>query len=527
MKVVSPVTMRKMDQMAIEEYKVPGAILMENAGREVALAAKNLFERKNSGMSANKAKIAVFCGKGNNGGDGFVAARHLSNMGFGTTIYLIANPEDIIGDAGLNLKIVEEMELPIEIIGKSSDLSSIEEKIKESSIIIDAIFGTGLKGEVKGIARDVIELINSLKIPVIAVDIPSGISGESGKVLGTAIKAEETVTMGALKTGLLLYPGAEYAGNIKIADIGMPKIVEESIEAEAELLEDKWVASCFKAYPPDAHKGTFGKVFIIAGSQGMTGAAALSATAAVRSGAGLVTVGIPKSLDDILETKLTEAMKLPLAETSDRCLSLDALNTAIEFASTCNAVVLGPGISQKNETKKFVQQFILKCPVPIVIDADGLNALADNPDILKDISAPVIITPHPGEMGRLLNMTSAQIQEDRIGAARTAAKRFGCVAVLKGARTLIATPSNELFINPTGNPGMATGGSGDVLSGMIGAFLARGMEPHEAAASAVYLHGLAGDFAALDKTEIYLSAGDIINYLYKAFYKIKKEHQDV
>lgn len=527
MKVVSPLTMRKMDQMAIEEYKILGAVLMENAGREVALAVKDFYKRKSGGKLQEKAKIVVFCGKGNNGGDGFVAARHLSNMGFSTFIYLIANPEDITGDAGLNLGIVEEMKLPIEIIDKSSDLSSIKEKIKDSSVIIDAIFGTGLKGEVKGIARDVIELINSLEVPTIAVDIPSGISGESGKVLGAAVKAEETVTMGALKIGLLLYPGAEYAGNIKIADIGMPKIVEESIEAEAELLEGKWVASCFKDYPPDAHKGTFGKVFIIAGSQGMTGAAALSAEAAVRSGAGLVTVGVPKSLDDILETKLTEAMKLPLAETPEHSLSPEALNTALDFASRCSAVVLGPGISQKIETKRFVNQFILKCSVPIVIDADGLNALADNPDILKDISVPVIITPHPGEMGRLLDMTSAQIQEDRIGAAKTAAKRFGCVAVLKGARTLIAKPDGKFFINPTGNPGMATGGSGDVLSGMIGAFLARGMKPHEAAASAVYLHGLAGDFAAFDKTEICLSAGDIVNYLYKAFHKIKKEHQDV
>ncbi len=526
MKAVSPSTMRKMDQTAVETYEIPGVVLMENAGREVALAVKNMWEfQKKDKRPANTTKVVLFCGKGNNGGDGLVAARHLANMGFDTNVFIIANPSSITGDAAINLKIANNMGLKIKIIDEKTDLNTIMEMTSSASILVDAILGTGLKGEVRGIARNVIAMINKLETPVIAVDIPSGICGETGKVLGNAVKAEQTVTMASPKMGLLLYPGTEYVGKLIVADIGMPINLVESTEAEAELLDYKWVSSCFKEYPPDAHKGTFGKVFVIAGSCGMTGAATLSAEAAVRSGAGLVTAGIPESLNDILEIKLTEAMTIPLSETPDRCISVAALDRALQFANKSNVVVLGPGLSTKNETKQFVRQFALNCKVPMVIDADGLNALAEYPEALNKAQAPVIITPHPGEMARLLSATLSEVQRNRISSVKTAAKRFGCTVVLKGARTLIATSEGKLFINPTGNAGMATGGSGDVLSGIIGAFLARGMKPYEAAAAGVYLHGLAGDLAAREKGEICLAAGDIIDYLYKAIKDIK-EYKD-
>jgi len=355
----------------------------------------------------------------------------------------------------------------------------------------------------------------------VAVDIPSGVCGSTGRILGVAVKAHKTVTFALPKVGLLLYPGAEYVGELITADIGMPSELIESVDAEAELLDASWIMGCFRPFPQDAHKGSFGRVFIIAGSVGMTGAAALSATAAVRGGAGLVTIGIPESLNDILEVKVTEAMTLPLPETPARSIGPAALDKALDFAKKCDAVVLGPGLSTHDGTKEFVKRFISECSVPMVLDADGINTIAECPEILENAKGPVVITPHPGEMARLLSASVPEIQADRIGAVKVAAKKFGCTAVLKGARTLIATSDGKLMINPTGNAGMATGGSGDVLSGMIGAFLARGMKPHEAAAAGVYIHGLAGDLAAEEKGQICLAASDIIDFLPGAINKMK------
>jgi len=523
MKVVSPSTMRQMDKIAIDKYKIPGVVLMENAGIKVAWAVLNMWNaRKNSASR----KIVLFCGKGNNGGDGFVAARHLANMGFETIVFIIADPDSITGDAAINLEIIKNMDIQIKVIEEPSDLDEVKDMAKGAFVLVDAIFGTGLKGDVRGIAKAVIEVINRLEIPVISVDIPSGICGSTGKILGTAVKAYQTVTMALPKTGLLLYPGAEYVGTLITADIGMPIKLMQSVNAEAQLLDARCVIKCFKPFPSDAHKGTFGRVFIIAGSVGMTGAAALSAAAAVKSGAGLVTIGIPESLNDILEVKVTEAMTLPLPETSGRSIGLDALSKALNFASKCDAVVLGPGLSTRDETTEFVWRFIAECSTPMVIDADGLNAMAECPAIFKEAKAPIIITPHPGEMARLLSTSVSKVQADRIGAVKTAAEKFSCTAVLKGARTLIATLDGKVMINPTGNAGMATGGSGDVLSGMLGAFLARGMKPHEAAAAGVYLHGLAGDLSAKQQGQICMVAKDIIDNLPKAVNKMKVYNDD-
>jgi len=515
--------MREMDRIAIEEYKIPGVVLMENAGARVAQTVQNLW---NDMKDCASKKIAVFCGKGNNGGDGFVAARHLANWGFEITVFLFADPASITGDAAINLEIIKNMDLPIKVIKEKSDLDEVVKLARGSSVLVDAIFGTGLKGDVRGIAKYAIEIINKLKIPVVAVDIPSGVCGSTGKILGDAVRAQKTVTFALPKMGLLLYPGAEFVGELITADIGIPAKLIESINTEAQLLDARCVSRYFKKFPADAHKGSFGKVFIIAGSVGMTGAAALSATATVRSGAGLVTIGIPESLNDILEVKVTEAMTLPLPETSDRSLGASAIDKALDFASRCDAVVLGPGLSTHDETGEFVKRFVTECSVPMVLDADGLNTIAKFPSIIKEASAPVIITPHPGEMARLLSIPASQIQSDRIEAVKIAAEKFSCTAVLKGARTLIATSDGKLMINPTGNAGMATGGSGDVLSGMIGAFLARGMKAHEAAASGVYIHGLAGDLAAEEKGQICLTASDLIDFLPKAIKKMKVYSDD-
>ncbi|HHW02428.1 MAG TPA: NAD(P)H-hydrate dehydratase [Thermoanaerobacterales bacterium] len=518
MKVVSPSAIRELDRKAIEDMKVPGIVLMENAGREVALAVKRLLDEEPVKKSR---KVALFCGKGNNGGDGFVAARHLTNMGFEPVVFLAAEPEEIKGDAAVNYRIIMNMGISTAIIRNGKDLDEARKYCRDAAVLVDALFGTGLKGEVRGVGRQMIELMNSLDVPVISVDIPSGISGETGKVLGVAVKAKRTVTMALPKTGLVLYPGAAYAGKIVVADIGMPVSILKSAEACAELLDMNSVAGLFKPYPPDAHKGTFGRVFILAGSAGMTGAAALCGMAAARSGAGLVTLGIPASLNDIMEVKVTEVMTLPLPETPERSISVKALEKALEFASGCDAVAVGPGLSRQDEARDFIRQFVAACPVPMVIDADGLNALAEEPEILAGLKVPAVITPHPGEMARLLSTDAGAVQEERMGTVRKAANRFRCVALLKGARTLIATPEGDLWINPTGNPGMATGGSGDVLTGMIAAFMARGMKPQDAALAGAYLHGMAGDLAAAVRGELSMIAGDLIDFLPETFLKLE------
>lgn len=516
LKIVSPDTMKNMDKRAMEEYSIPGIVLMENAGRKLAEQVNNIWE--NQSIKSSK-KVVVFCGKGNNGGDGFVVARHLSNAGFDIHVFITADPNEIKGDALVNLHIIQKMDIDIHTTLEKDFLQKASRVTDGAFAVVDALFGTGLKGEVKGIALEVIELINSFDCHVIACDIPSGISGHTGQVLGTAVRAEETVTMALLKTGIVIFPGAQYTGKLTVADIGMPYSVIKEAETEAILLEKQYIADLFNECPLDAHKGDFGRVFVIAGSRGMSGAAALAGLASARSGAGLVTVGIPESLNDIIEMKLTEVMSIPLSETSEGSISNEALKQALEFAQKCNAVAIGPGLSMNDDTRQFVKQFVEDCKKPLVIDADGLNALSDEPNLLAETSlCQTVITPHPGEMARLLSTTTDVVQRDRIGAARAAASKLGSTVVLKGAGTLIVTPDGDTWINTTGNPGMATGGSGDVLTGIITAFIARGMKPTEAALAGVFIHGLAGDIA-VEKMGggISLIASDIIGYLHEAF----------
>lgn len=516
MKVVSPDTMREIDRIAIEDMKIPSVVLMENAGREIAIAIREVLNR---GKEPEASKIVFFCGKGNNGGDGFVAARHLANMGFDVHVFVISDFGHLKGDAALNFYIIKNMRIKISCLLKDEDLKDAWEISQDAKVIVDALFGTGLKGRLEGFIVKVVEMINKLNSFVLSVDIPSGICGVSGKVLGSAIKANQTITMALPKLGLLLYPGANFVGKLVTADIGTPFDILKTTPSQGEILETSYIRKFFKPYSPDVHKGSFGRVFIIAGSRGMTGAAALSGLSAIRSGAGLVTIGIPESLNDILEVKLTEAMTLPLSETSGS-LSEEALDEALDFSQKSDVVLLGPGLSTGEETKKFVYSFVKSCDKPMVIDADALNILSDMPKLLRDIPGPKILTPHPGEMARLLNIRPLEVQEDRVGSVTNAAKRFNCIVVLKGARTLVADPYGQLWINPTGNPGMATGGSGDVLAGIIAAFLARGMDLHEAALSGVYIHGLSGDLAAYGKGEISLIANDIIEFLPQAIKEV-------
>jgi hydroxyethylthiazole kinase-like uncharacterized protein yjeF len=522
-KTVNTAQMRELDRRAIEERGISGRVLMENAGKAVA----DLIRRAIGEPSG--ARAIVFSGGGNNGGDGFVVARHLAQWGMMVRIVLAARAAEVSGDAAYHLDAARKAGVPIGELPREiswhSNRDALFTAAMGADVLVDALLGTGIRGEVGGIIGQLIDLINASHAArrnlVVAVDIPSGIHSDTGEVCGRAVAADHTVTMGLPKLGLVVGEGIAHAGPVTVADIGFPQDLIAESTYEAEFMEREWADSVVPRRRADAHKGDLGRVAVIAGSVGMTGAAALTSMAALRMGAGLVTLGVPASLNDIMEVKVTEVMTRPLPETSARTLSIAAREAALSFAHEADVVIMGPGLARHEETVSVVRELIGAVERPLVLDADGLNALAGDPTPLKSRKAPTICTPHPGEMGRLLGVSTGEVQGNRLGSAKRAAAELDCIMVLKGARTIIATPDGQARINPTGNPGMASGGTGDVLTGMIGGLLAQGPAPFDAAAAAVFFHGLAADHAAEKKTEPCLIAGDIIDFLPSALKRPK------
>ena len=516
MKLVTAGQMQDLDRRTTQECGIPGIVLMENAGRGAAELLVRYFPEVRAGW------VAVLAGSGNNGGDGFVIARHLKNWGVHAKVYLFASIDDVKGDAGTNLQVWLHLggEL-VEVIYKG-DFARIKKEFSKASLMVDAIFGTGLNSEVKGLHKDTISFVNSLPQPVMAVDIPSGLDATSGKVLGDAIRADLTATLGLTKIGQVIEPGAGYVGQLEIIDIGMPRHLIEEAAIKTRLIDqDELALGLLDSRPAQAHKGDYGHLFVLAGSPGKTGAAAMVCQGALRTGTGLVTLGIPASLNPILEAKLTEAMTAPLPDAGTGYLSADAWGRLHQLLQGKTALALGPGISTESQVQEMILKLIPEVTVPLVIDADGITAFAQRPEILKQCKGSVIITPHPGEMARLTGITTDEVQADRIGVAKACAASYNCIVVLKGNRTVIATPEQEIYINLTGNPGMASGGTGDVLTGMLGGLMAQGLPPLEAAKWGVFLHGLAGDMAAQELGEIPLIASDIIDYLPDALGEVK------
>ena len=519
MKAVTAKQMRLIDRRAIEEFGVPSLTLMENAGRGLFRVVRDAL----GGMA--RKRIAVFCGKGNNGGDGLVVARLAAQAGACVRVLLAARKQEVRGDAAVNLQRAEScglraFEVP-ELDSPSGLPAHIARQLNESDAAVDALLGTGISGPPAPPMPALIACIERIRsrgnAPVISVDVPSGIDADTGRVPGPAVRADHTVTMGLPKLGLLLYPAAGLVGRLHVADIGFPAALVDEAEAAAEWVEQGQIAAMFSERQQDSHKGDYGRVFIIAGSPGMTGAATLCGHAALLAGAGLVTVGVPASLNAILEEKLTEVMTYPLPETTEHTLSEAALQPILSKASQCEVVALGPGISLHPETAVLTGQIVQRLDLPLVLDADALTNLAPQRDILRpDGGAARIITPHPGEMGRLLRMSSDRVQADRIGAACGAASRFRCIVALKGAHTIICAPDEIPRINPTGNPGMASGGTGDVLTGLIAGLMAQGLAPFDAASAAAYVHGLAGDLAAEEETQTALTASELLQRIPQA-----------
>jgi len=505
MKVATAEQMQELDRKAIETYRIPGIVLMENAGRGATDVIFSTFP------DIQKKKVAIIAGKGNNGGDGFVIARHLLNHGVSVKVFLLTDPKALRGDAETNFQIFHRMRGEVISVPSSKDYQKVKKDLEKVDLLIDGIFGTGLDAEVRGYYREVIDHLNTLQKPIVAIDIPSGLDANTGKPLGTAIRASLTITFGLPKVGHLISPGLDYVGVLKVIDIGIPKNLVEEEKIQTYLLEEeeirKWLSIPRR---PDTHKGDYGHLLVIAGSVGKTGAGAMACEAALRMGAGLVTLAIPKSLNAIMEMKLTEVMTEPLPETPKQTLSLRAFNSILHLCKNKRAVIIGPGVGTFKETQMLILKLIRTLDIPIIIDADGLTALAMQPKTLPATNRSLILTPHPGEMARFLQSTAKEVQEDRISISRNFSQSHHVYLVLKGYRTLIASPKGEIFINPTGNPGMASGGTGDVLTGMIGGLICQGFDILTSLQISVYLHGLAGDGVAKELGEKSLVATDII-----------------
>lgn len=495
---------RKYDKLAIEELGIPGVVLMENAGRHAAEVAMTLCKSK---------RVGVVTGPGNNGGDGYVIARHLINEGLEVNTYITVPETKIKGDALINYKILKSMGAPVFDYSNPKHLLELKQNLLSDGFVVDALLGTGVSKKVEGHIADVIDLINDSLLPVLSVDIPSGLDTDTGRPWGRAVRAIATVTFGHMKKGLVLYPGAELCGELYVVPIGVPADISERARYEGAMLDSSRVKSLLPSRNPDVHKGVFGHLLVVAGSLGKTGAAAMVGRAAMRSGTGLVTIATTEVAQPVLEAKCCEAMVDHLVERTDAPLTEKNMRRVGRLLEGKKAIAVGPGLSTAPGISALLIKMLQMAEVPAVVDADGVNILAADPSGAGRITAPMVMTPHPGEMARLVNKTVANVQADRIGVAREAAAWHRVVMVLKGAHTVIAAPDGRVFVNPTGNPGMASAGMGDVLTGMIGGFLAQGLEPLSAAILGVYTHGLAADRVAARLSQTALIASDVIEEL--------------
>ncbi|GMA97792.1 NAD(P)H-hydrate dehydratase [Pelosinus sp. IPA-1] len=516
MKVVTVAQMRKIEQAAIEEYGIPGIVLMENAGVEVVKQIENVL-----GSIHNK-RISVFAGTGNNGGDGYVVARHLYNQGAKVKVFLIGSKASVVGDALTNLQIITYMGIDVLEVTNSHDWDKVKIAMTFTDCLVDALLGTGFAGQLRENMTQVVESINKMNKVTIAIDVPTGVDADTGQIQSVAVKASHTITFALAKQGLLLYPAASYVGELCVADIGVPRLLLSDPQIQQNLITSKDAREIFSKRQPDVHKGSCGKVLVVAGSKGLTGAAALASDAALRSGAGMVTLGIAESLHEIMEIKLTEVMTSPLPEAGDGFVGEDAFDEIVTLSLKNDVVAIGPGLGRQTETLELVRQIVKNVEKPLVLDADALYALIDHTSILLEAKSMPVLTPHPGEMARLVGLTPEEVNQDRIYIARQAATEWGSIVILKGARTVVAFPDGEVYINSSGNAGMATAGAGDVLTGVITGLIGQGLSSHEAALAGVYLHGLAGDIVARGGM-IGMVASDLIKALPAAIFGIQEK----
>ena len=512
MKLVTADQMRAIDRDTIENHGIPGPTLMENAGRGIAeLILRDLIPTPRS------SHVAIFCGKGNNGGDGFVVGRYLHHAGVDVDIWFLGPIDKLSNDARLNFdqaagsgvklhQILTEAEMPAHL---------------KHDLVIDALFGTGFTGAPNGIAERIIECINRQTVPVIAVDMPSGLNADTGSHAGAVVHARYTYTLGLPKYGLYVSPGRELAGKVEVVPIGISDEVVTAHNLQCDLITPEDFTTALPVRKPDGHKGDFGWVLCVAGSTGMTGAAALAAESALRAGCGLVRLACPEATQPVLSGKLTEVITHPLPDVRRKgALSLRALGEIVSLQNDYDAIILGPGIGRHHETGELMRRLIGRITKPVILDADGLNAFENHSDLLADHKSPLIITPHAGEFTRLTGIEVPADIHERLRIVRETAKLLKLVLVLKGSPTIISNANGSCWLNPTGNSGMATAGSGDVLSGIIGSLLAQGMTAEKAAVCGGFIHGMAGDLAAEELSQRGMIAGDMVRLLPQAFKRL-------
>jgi hydroxyethylthiazole kinase-like uncharacterized protein yjeF len=507
MKILTAKQMQGVDKEAIEKLGIIGAILMENAGIQITNAILETFPR------IKEERIVIVAGKGNNGGDGFVVARHLFNRGCAPVVLLLASKKELKGDAALNAGISYRIGLDIKEITSSRHWAANKRILSKATVIVDAIFGTGLTSPAKGIYAMVIGDINKTRAFKVAVDIPSGLSSDTFAIIGPCVKADLTVSLAAAKIAHVFPPAEDCVGELKIGDISVPPDLLENEKFKLEMVEKERIRPYFERRRKATHKGTYGHLLMLSGSIGKTGAAVMAGKAALKMGAGLVTAAVPKSCLPIVARSMMELMTEPLPETDRGTLSEDALPEILRLLEEKDALMLGPGISTQESTARLVLSLLPKLKTPVVLDADALNILASGPALLKELIKPAVVTPHPGEFARMTGLSTKEVLDRRLDLVPRFAKKFGVYVVLKGYRTLTATPEGMTYINPTGNPGMATAGSGDVLSGMIASMIIQEKNILDAILAAVYVHGLSGDIGAARLGEKTLTAGNMITYL--------------
>jgi ADP-dependent NAD(P)H-hydrate dehydratase / NAD(P)H-hydrate epimerase len=525
MKVLTAAEMREVDRLTTERYGIPSLTLMENAGRSVAEFIRDGFPH------LERRRIVILCGKGNNGGDGFVAARHLRDMGATVSAYLFASPGEIHGDAATNLKRWQESGGELTPILGAGEWQINNKALDSASIVVDALLGTGIHGRVEGLLAEVIADGNQRLSAqtVVAIDIPSGLPSDTGEVPEVVVRADFTVTFTAPKRGMVLGDASRVVGELVVRDIGSPPdLIDEIGAGNLRWSEPREFCAKFAARrTPEGHKGDYGHALVVAGSVGKTGAAVLASWAALRVGAGLVTVATPEPALPIIAAHTPEVMTAPLAAARAGTISARTLDGGYfdSLLEGKRAIGIGPGLTTNNETVEFVHKVVAQRAVPTILDADGLNAFAGRAAELKNPNGLLGLTPHPGEMARLLGSSIKDVQANRVEIALKAAADWNVVVVLKGHQTVTASPAGEAFINSTGNPGMGTGGTGDVLTGMLSGLVAqfgRGLNYSGFAqllAYGVYLHGLAGDIAYADHGEAPLMASDLIYAIPRAYQK--------
>jgi ADP-dependent NAD(P)H-hydrate dehydratase / NAD(P)H-hydrate epimerase len=519
MRVLNTEQMREADRRTIEEIGIPSIVLMENAGRQAVAAMEAAFD------DLATSRVGVLCGRGSNGGDGFVVARTLVQRGVDTAVFLLGSVAGVRGDARANLEVLGRIGVTVVEITDAQEWELHFSELTDCGLVVDAILGTGFRGRLSGLLETVVADLNGLGVPVVAIDLPTGVSADSAALDGPAVEASMTVTLGAPKIPLVFPPADSHAGDLVIADIGIPLPILDELEGQhLELLTRERMREIVPARAADSHKGDFGRVLVVAGSTGRTGAAHLAALGALRSGAGLVTVATPRSCLPIVAAMAPEYMTEPLDETPEGTVDFGAVERVLDMKA--DVIAVGPGLGQGPGTAAFVQALVERSGVPLVLDADALNAFVGDPDrLMGREEVGVIITPHPGEMARLLNTSIEAVQHDRVRHAREFAATHRVHVVLKGHRTLIAAPDGRTFVNLTGNAGMATGGTGDLLTGMVAAWFAQLLDAEAASKLAVYLHGTAGDLAEADEGEVALVASDMAARLGDAVLELTARRQ--